>query len=222
MRWPAALPAIALLCGAAAGWLAPAAAGTAVTALALLAWGASVALLARPPGRGFIAAAALGFSASGMLLGAQATRTAEDSGLAAAYADGGGLPVVVTGRLLRDALPSEYGARLSVAVELVRNDGRDVPLAGGLQATVGGRFVAERIADWTAGRRIRMPVLLRRAPRYLNPGTGDQARRTAWRGVALLGSVKSALLVEVLGRGTRWQEAAAPRAAMSGAPSTSP
>ena len=144
-----------------------------------------------------------------MLLGAQATRTAEDSGLAAAYADGGGLPVVVTGRLLRDALPSEYGARLSVAVELVRNNGRDVPLAGGLQATVGGRFVAERIADWTAGRRIRMPVLLRRAPRYLNPGTGDQARRTAWRGVALLGSVKSALLVEELGRGTRWQEAAA-------------
>ena len=209
MRWPAALPAIALLCGAAAGWLAPAAAGTAVTALALLAWGASVALLARPPGRGFIAAAALGFSASGMLLGAHATRTAEGSGLAAAYADGDGLPVVVTGRLLRDALPSEYGARLSVAVELVRNDGRDVPLAGGLQATVGGRFVAERIADWTAGRRIRMPVLLRRAPRYLNPGTGDQARRTAWRGVALLGSVKSALLVEVLGRGTRWQEAAA-------------
>lgn len=186
----------------------------------MLVWACCLAALMRPPCRGFVAAAACGFAVAGVLLGGHATRSANGTSLAAWHAaratDAGTAGVaVVVGRLARDALPTEYGARLLVDVERVRAGGRDLPLEGGLQAAVGGRFVGERIGEWVAGRQVRMPVLLRRAPRYLNPGVGDQERRLAWRGVALLGSVKSALLVEVAARGSFRQEAAgAARAAV--------
>ena len=212
MRWPAALPAICFLGGAALGWRAPELAVWPVAAAGVLAWAACLAGLARPLRYSVIAAAA-GFAIVGVLLGAHATRAATRTSLAAWYEAHGSDPraaevAVVTGRLLRDALPAEYGARLLVEVEQVRAHGRDMPLAGGLRVAVGGQFVAGRSDEWVAGRRVRMPVLLRRAPRYLNPGVADQERRMAWRGIALLGSVKSALLVEVVERGKSWHEAA--------------
>ena len=214
MRWPAALPALAFLCGTALGWRAPELAGWPVAASGLLAWAASLAALARPPRRWFVCTAAAGFVSAGLLLGADATRAAPRTSLAVWHEQRAGGPaaaeaVVVTGRLLRDALPADYGARLLVQVERVRAGGRELPLSGGVRAAVGGRFVSERRARWVAGRRVRMAVLLRRAPRYLNPGVGDQQERLAWRGVALLGSVKSALLVEVVAPGRPWQEASA-------------
>lgn len=212
MRWPAALPAICFLGGTALGWRAPELAVWPVAAAGVLAWAACLAGLAWPS-RCCIGAAAAGFAIAGMLLGAHATRAATRTSLAAWYEARGSDPraaevAVVTGRLLRDALPAEYGARLLVEVEQVRAHGRDVPLAGGLRVAVGGQFVAGRSAEWVAGRRVRMPVLLRRAPRYLNPGVADQERSMAWRGIALLGSAKSALLVDVVERGKPWQEAA--------------
>ena len=220
MAWPAALPALAFLSGTAVGWRAPELAVWPVAACGLLAWAASLAALARPPRRWFVAAATVGFLTAGLLLGADATRAATRTSLAVWHEQRAGSPaaaeaVVVTGRLLRDALPADYGARLLVQVERVRAGGRELPLAGGVQVAVGGRFVAARRGRWVAGRRVRMPVLLRRPPRYLNPGVGDQQQRLAWRGVALLGSVKSALLVEVVEPGRPWQEAsAAARAAV--------
>ena len=212
MRLPAALPAIGLLGGTACGWWAPELAVWPLAAAGLLAWAVCLAAVVRPFRCGAVAAAA-GFACAGMLLGAQATRAATHTSLAAWHAERASDPTaaevaIVTGRLLRDALPAEYGARLLVEVERVRAGGRDFALAGGLRVTVGGSFVAGRIDGWVAGRRVRMPVLLRRAPRYLNPGVADQERRSAWRGIALLGSVKSALLVEVVGSGQVWQEAA--------------
>lgn len=214
MRWPAALPAIAFLGGTFLGWRMPELPVWPAAGAGLLAWAACLAAFARPPSRAFVVvAAAAGFAIVGMLLGAHATRDATHTSLAAWYETHGSDPrnadvAVVTGRLLRDALPAEYGARLLVEVEHVRAHGRSVPLAGGLRVAVGGRFVGGRSEEWVAGRRVRMPVLLRRAPRYLNPGVADQQRRLAWRGVALLGSVKSALLVEVVERGQPWHEAA--------------
>ena len=220
MRYPAAFPALAFLCGVALGWRAPELAGWPVAACGLLAWAASLAALARPPRRWFVVAATVGFLTAGLLLGANATRAATRTSLAVWHEQRAGGPaaaeaVVVTGRLLRDALPADYGARLLVQVERVRAGGRELPLAGGVQVAVGGRFVAARRGRWVAGRRVRMPVLLRRPPRHLNPGVGDQQQRLAWRGVALLGSVKSALLVEIVEPGRPWQEAsAAARAAV--------
>ena len=220
MRQPAAFPAITFLCGVALGWRAPELAVWPVAAAGLLAWAGCLAGLAWPPRRWFIVSAAAGFASAGVLLGADATLAATRTPLAVWHEQRAGGPaaaeaVLVTGRLVRDALPADYGARLLVAVERVRAGGRELPLAGGVQVAVGGRFVAGRLERWVAGRRVRMPVLLRRAPRHLNPGVGDQQRRLAWRGVALLGSVKSALLVEVVERGPPWQEAsAAARAAV--------
>lgn len=213
MRWPAALPAISFLAGTALGWRAPELAVWPVAAAGALAWAASLAALTWTSRYIIAATAAAGFASAGMLLGAHATREAAHTSLAAWYEARGSDPraaevAVVTGRLRRDALPAEYGARLLIEVEQVRARGRSIPLGGGLRVAVGGRFVAERIDRWVAGRRVRMPVLLRRAPRYLNPGVADQERRMAWRGVALLGSVKSALLVEVVERGKPWHEAA--------------
>ena len=220
MRWPAALPALAFLSGAAVGWRAPELTGWPVAAAGLLAWAASLTALARPPRWWFAVAAAVGFATCGLLLSADAARSAARTTLAMWYEQRAGGPeateaVVVTGRLRRDALPADYGARLFVQVESVRAGGRELPLAGGVQVAVGGRFVAGRRDRWVAGRQVRMPVLLRRPPRYLNPGLGDQQLRLAWRGVALLGSVKSALLIEVVEPGRPWEEAsAAARAAV--------
>lgn len=214
MRFPAALPALAFLTGTACGWRAPELGVWPVAAVGLLVLGACLAAVAWPPRQWFVAAASLGFALAGMLLGSEATRASAQATLAVWHEQRAGGPdaaqaVVVSGRLLRDALPADYGARLLVQVERVRTGGREFPLAGSVQVAVGGRFVAGRRDRWVAGRQVRMPVILRRAPRYLNPGAGDQQRRLEWRGVALLGSVKSALLVEVVDFGKPWQEASA-------------
>ena len=110
---------------------------------------------------------------------------------------------VVQGRLRSDAAPTQSGASLSVEVEGVQ--GREAP--GGIVVTVVGSLAADRIADWRAGRRVRMPVQLRRPSRYLDPGVPDQERALARRGTRLVGSVKSGALVDVLARGNRLDEA---------------
>ena len=76
-----------------------------------------------------------------------------------------------------------------------------VVVSGGLQVTVVGELAREHLDDWRAGRRARMPVQLRRPSRYLDPGVPDFERALARRGVALVGTVKSGALVEVLARG---------------------
>ena len=61
---------------------------------------------------------------------------------------------------------------------------------------------------------VRAPVLLRRPARYLNDGLPDQERALARRGVTLVGTIKSAALVEVVqrARGGRRRACARPRA----------
>src|SRR5207244_1609944 len=122
---------------------------------------------------------------------------------------------VVRGRLRSDAAPSEAGVSLSVDVEglerPVGQDGQDGQdgkvghigprVTGGLIVTVVGSLASERIGEWRAGRRVRMPVQLRRPSRYLNPGVPDQERALARGGTRLVGSVKSGALVDVLERG---------------------
>ena len=60
-----------------------------------------------------------------------------------------------------------------------------------------------RPVEWRAGRLVRMPAVLRRPARYLNEGVADQELLLARRGIALVGSAKSAALVQVVERG-RW------------------
>ncbi len=112
----------------------------------------------------------------------------------------------IAGRLQRDAAPTDYGASLIVEVIRIRQ-GSDVrPMRGTVRASVGGSLVGDHIAEWRQGRIVRLPVRLRRPARYANHGTPDQAHRLQVRGVDLLGSVTSALQVEVLEAGSPRQE----------------
>ena len=116
---------------------------------------------------------------------------------------------IVEGSLRDDAAQTDSGVSLSVKVDaIVGRVGRvDDELgqarqaaAGGIIVTVVGSLAAERMNDWRAGRRVRLPVQLHRPSRYLNPGVPDNERALARRGTTLVGSVKSGALVEVIGR----------------------
>jgi competence protein ComEC len=82
-------------------------------------------------------------------------------------------------------------------------------VTGGVLLSVVGSLAASRVDEWRAGRRVRMPVALRRPSRYLDPGVPDNERALARRGTILVGTVKSGALVDVLSRGWWWSEAIA-------------
>jgi ComEC/Rec2-related protein len=107
----------------------------------------------------------------------------------------------LTGVLRADASVRPFGASLSLDVIS--------PGQGGVLLTVGGSLAAERVGEWRAGRLVRLPAELRRPSRYLDPGVPDEERILARRGTTLVGSVKSAALVEVVAKGSRQSEAAA-------------
>ena len=125
---------------------------------------------------------------------------------------------MVEGRLLLDAAPTAYGGSLTVAVTRIARAGRWRPLQGVVRASVGGELVPDHISAWRGGRLIRAPLTLRQPARYANPGTPDGLDRLYARGIHLIGSVKSALLVDVLAPGAPVEEwGARMRAAVRGA-----
>src|SRR5918996_3212666 len=120
---------------------------------------------------------------------------------------------VLHGVLRGDAAPTDAGASLRVMVDAVEHsaaswlttdDTRPTvePARGGVAVTVVGSLAAGRIDEWRAGRRVRVPVQLRRPSRYLDPGVPDQERALARGGVTLVGTVKSAALVEIVAPGS--------------------
>jgi competence protein ComEC len=118
-------------------------------------------------------------------------------------------PVILEGRLLADAAVTAEGTILRVEVRRVWIHKVAEPAAGGVSLGVSGSLQAEHVAEWTAGRMIRTAAILRRPARYLNAGLPDQERALARRGVSLVGSTKSAALIEVIDRGWPWEESAA-------------
>ena len=116
--------------------------------------------------------------------------------------------IEIEGRLLADAAVTETGANLRVGLHFVRIDSCPQPIDGVVSITVAGALAGGAAGQWRAGRIVRMPAVLRRPARYLNHGVPDQELMLARRGVALVGSVKSAALVEVIERG-RWFEESA-------------
>ena len=107
-------------------------------------------------------------------------------------------PSAIVGVLREDASPTPAGVSLTVDVLSIgdRIAGRS-PL-GGVRLSVGGALAGREIDRWRAGRTIRAPAFLRRPSTYLNPGTPDERRPLARRGIVLVGSVKSAALVDVV------------------------
>ena len=228
MRAVAAFPAIGLLAGTAFGFLLPdlpsrfcLAALIACAVAALWLWRHALPLL-------FTLAVTAGFIIGGGLLSADAWTQAWRPTLRVAFEQlaraerdeaasaGRLLPeddeafATVTGVLRADASPSASGVSLSVDVDRIAGRGApDQPATGGVLVSVVGSLAATRWDEWRAGRRVRMPVELRRPSRYLDPGVPDNERALARRGTTLVGTVKSGALVDVLSRGSWWSEAVA-------------
>ena len=127
-------------------------------------------------------------------------------------------PFEIEGRLLADAAMTTAGANLRIQVVRVWIEACPEPASGGVSITVVGGLAEDAAAEWRAGRLIRLPAVLRRPARYLNEGVADQELLLARRGIALVGSTKSAALVQVVERGRWFDEwASAIRASVRGA-----
>lgn len=118
-------------------------------------------------------------------------------------------PIVIEGRLREDAAPTDVGATLRIDVDRVWMGPSAELVEGGVALGVGGAMHAVALTQWTAGRVVRAPALLRRPARYLNHGLSDQERALARRGITLVGTIKSATLVDIISPGWWWEEAAA-------------
>jgi len=216
VRYPSGPPAIAILLGCAAGCAQPIAPlqGAAVISMAcaIAAW-----CWCRRAPAAFAASALAGFGLCGMLLASTASFRATHSQLRAALAaelgpravgDAPSDPVSVIGRLEADAAPSETGVRLAVRITSIEVGGRCRDADGGVTLTVVGEAAPPVVDSWRRGRTIQGPAQLRRPARDLDPGVPDQERALARRGTTLVGTVKSALLIRVVSRGSIPGEAA--------------
>ena len=161
---------------------------------------------------GVVASVAMGCALSGFSMGTSCARELYAPPLADWALEGRATldsdPVMVEGRLRDDAALAGYGASLVIDVSRVVAVGRVVDVRGGVRVTVGGAVTPSAAGRWRAGRLVRMPALLRQPTTFHNPGVPDERKALARRGIALLGSVKSAALVEVLRHGSALEELA--------------
>jgi competence protein ComEC len=118
-------------------------------------------------------------------------------------------PVLLEGRLARDASPGDAGVRLELADVGITVDGRIVSLRQcDVLAIVGGTLATSAIEQWTAGRRVRMPARLRAPALVRNPGSPTVEWQSLTRPFDLIAAVKSGSLIDVEAGG-RWDEMAA-------------
>lgn len=217
MRYPAAPLTVALLTGAAAGLFVPADAD-ALAACVWIGWAlALMAYVCREP-LTCAAASLITTALCGWGLAHAANRHAMSPDVRAILRQATGTIdfgdrapdlVLVTGRLEEDAAPLDEGARLLVALDSIAIDGRTHHCRSRVLLTVAGQVPAGAAVEWRRGRRIRAPALLRRPARYLNAGVPDHELALLRRGLALVGTIKSAALVEVVRDGGWLDERAA-------------
>jgi competence protein ComEC len=200
-----------------AGCFAPGAWEAGASCLAVL-WGLALASYTQHEDRITVPAALIAFAAAGWTLAVLDANAALNTSLRAcllrehgpaAILDEAGDPVELTARLGADAARLPGGVRLDLEASAVTVDGREFHAEGGVLATVAGEVPPERVEEWRAGRLVRLPVLLRRPSRYMDPGVPDHELALARRGVTLVGIAKSAMLVETLRRGSAFDELAA-------------
>ena len=212
--------ALALSGGLACGVVIDANPGVLPSVLAL-GWAASVFAFLRGWPRVLLAAVVVAIFSAGWLLGAHAIERAMHPSLRSVleqrlggFALGGAdvrhdEPIVIEGRLSQDASPGPTGVLLRVEVERISSGSFQIKARGGVSLSVGGEQQAFHLNEWRRGRLIRAPALLRRPARFMNEGVPDHERVLARRGIALVGNVKSAALVDVVDRGPWYEEVAA-------------
>ena len=230
----AVLPALALLAGAACGSALAVPATAALWILPLAIAGAVVAYLADCRAA-FVAFAAVAFWWGACALAADAKREALDTPLRLALdREFGGFaidtpgpggrhdPMRVRGILAEDAARSDDLITMRVRLTQIVMRGTPQPVEGSVTFSIAGSAFAsgrpgpdsgEASADpadqWVAGRTLEMMATFRRPARYLDEGVPDFEHDLALSGTTLFGSVKSALLVDVMAHGSAIQEAAA-------------
>ncbi len=208
MRYPALIPAVGLGAGITTGIFFSLPVHQIVPVLVLL---SAVAAFALRRQRCTLALAACGFVSAGLVLGREAHDATPNTPIRAVFerhTPRGELHLFtdVSGVLLTDASVAPSGVSLNVLVERIHLNGSIHPASGGVLISVGGELANDRILHWRAGRRVAFPATLRKPTTYLDPGVGDAGRQLAWRGIALVGSVKSGRLVEIVAPGTRLEE----------------
>jgi competence protein ComEC len=217
VRHPSAPPALAILAGVAVGTFRPAGC-EAGAALLLLAWTLAIIAYQQRHAEVLVASTLVAFWTAGWMLAVLSTEAALHPALRtrlidahgrSAIQDEAGDPVELTARLVSDAARSPTGVRLEIETVSVSLDGGWSETEGGVMLTVGGEVPDALLVTWRAGRVIRLPALLRRPSRYMDPGVPDHELALARRGVALVGVAKSALLIQVIQRGTWLDESAA-------------
>jgi competence protein ComEC len=149
---------------------------------------------------------------AGLSLGVSDVRRVYRTPLASWFeATPSGTSVTLRGTLVEDASPTAAGASLLLDVAAIETAAPSLPVdvRGGVRLSVAGALLEHSLGEWRAGRSVRVPAFLRQPSAYLNPGTPDERPALARKGIVLVGSVKSAALVEVLARGSPLSEAAA-------------
>jgi competence protein ComEC len=162
-----------------------------------------------------LAAVSAGWAAGGALLALHADGVARDPPIRGLIGSGDE-PVVIEGRLGEDAARTATGVSLVIDIERL-GDGpeRSIAVQGRALVSIGGDPETAPVHEWRAGRRVRVPAWLRAPTHYRNPGGPDHRLALARRGVVLVGSVKSAALLEVTAPGGAVDElCAAVRAAV--------
>jgi competence protein ComEC len=215
------LPAIAIVVGALAGVLIPVGGRLLLAILVPLTVAAAIGWRRGAPAATVILLAA-GFGVAGAALAADARDRAlhpvlrhrldrEYGGFAigARNPEGPHGPLATRIILSQDAASTGEVVLLRGRAQAVRVNGTWRPVPGEeIRVTVSGDASRARVDRWRAGRTLVAPVTFRRPARYLNDGVPDAERDLALAGTALLGSIKSALLVDVERRGGPVAEAA--------------
>ena len=107
-------------------------------------------------------------------------------------------PLLLEGRLTRDAAVSVAGVRLELNDIRITADARTAALPQlDVLAIVGGTMATAAVEQWTSGRRVRMPVRLRVPAFVRNPGSPSVRWQALTRPFDLIAAVKSGSLVEV-------------------------
>ncbi|HEY7500896.1 MAG TPA: DNA internalization-related competence protein ComEC/Rec2 [Vicinamibacterales bacterium] len=143
----------------------------------------------------------LGALVAGISLGVTSARRAYHPPLLAWFESAGAdahASVTLRGTLREDAAASAAGVSLAMDV----THAGTVRASGGVRLSVAGALAIDAMREWRAGRHVRVIASLRAPIAYVNPGVPDERRSLARRGVALVGSVKSAALVDVVSRGS--------------------
>ena len=135
----------------------------------------------------------------------------EEAGVLATDGAAGDATVRLEGTLTADAVPAGRSVllRVQVARAWVGPCGCAHEAAGATMVAVTGDLAIARMSEWRGGRRVRFTATVRVPRAFKNVGASDARVDLVRRRAALVASVKSALLVELVAHGSVVNEAAA-------------